>query len=83
MRAVISVNELDPLRSEGVEYFRRLRRCRVRARARVLPGTSHAADCPGIEVLVVLPRHGRVHDTGHFGLRPLGASAANGTMKGV
>ena len=45
--AVVSVNELDPLRSEGLEYYRRLRHVGVRARARVLPGTSHAADCPG------------------------------------
>lgn len=44
---MVSVNELDPLRSEGLEYYRRLRRNGVRARARVLPGTDHGADSLG------------------------------------
>jgi len=44
---VISVNELDPLRDEGLAYFRKLRQAGVSARARVVVGTTHASDCPG------------------------------------
>ena len=41
---VISVNELDPLRDEGLAYFRRLLAAGVPARARTLHGTVHAAE---------------------------------------
>ncbi len=41
---VITVNELDPLRDEGVAYYRRLLEAGVRARARVNLGMAHAAE---------------------------------------
>jgi acetyl esterase len=41
---VISVNELDPLRDEGLAYYRRLRAAGVGAVGRVVAGTSHGAD---------------------------------------
>jgi acetyl esterase len=41
---VISVNELDPLRDEGIAYYRRLRSAGVSAIGRVVAGTSHGAD---------------------------------------
>ena len=41
---VVSVNELDPLRDEGLTYYRRLLAAGVSARARTLHGTVHAAE---------------------------------------
>mgnify|MGYP002629703899 FL=1 len=41
---VISVNELDPLRDEGLQYFRRLMRAGVPALGRVVAGTCHGGD---------------------------------------
>jgi acetyl esterase len=41
---VISVNELDPLRDEGIAYFRTLLRAGVPADGRVNLGLTHAAD---------------------------------------
>lgn len=41
---VISVNELDPMRDEGLEYFRRLVRAGVPAIGRMVLGTCHAGD---------------------------------------
>jgi acetyl esterase len=41
---VISVNELDPLRDEGLVYYRRLLRVGVSAVGRVVPGTCHGGD---------------------------------------
>ncbi len=41
---VISVNELDPLRDEGLGYFRKLMQAGVDARGRTVNGTVHAAD---------------------------------------
>ncbi|MGD9618968.1 MAG: alpha/beta hydrolase fold domain-containing protein [Mycolicibacterium sp.] len=41
---VISVNELDPLRDEGLQYYRRLLRAGVPAVGRVVAGTCHAGD---------------------------------------
>lgn len=41
---VISVNELDPLRDEGLDYYRRLVRVGVPAVGRVVAGTCHAGD---------------------------------------
>ncbi len=41
---VISVNELDPLRDEGLAYFRRLLAAGVPARGRTVNGTFHAAE---------------------------------------
>ena len=50
---VISVNECDPLRDEGIEFYRLLLRAGVSARCRQVMGTSHgieifAAACPDI-----------------------------------
>ncbi|WP_225984089.1 alpha/beta hydrolase fold domain-containing protein [Epidermidibacterium keratini] len=41
---VISVNELDPLRDEGLQFLRNLWAAGVPARGRVTPGTTHAGD---------------------------------------
>ena len=41
---VISVNQLDPLRDEGLAYFRRLLEAGVSAVSRTVNGTCHAGD---------------------------------------
>lgn len=41
---VVSVNELDLLRDEGLEFYRRLVSAGVAAVGRVVPGTCHGAD---------------------------------------
>ncbi len=41
---VISVNELDPLRDEGLAFFRRLLAAGNAATARLIPATNHAGD---------------------------------------
>lgn len=41
---VISVNELDPLRDEGLAYYRRLLRAGVSAVGRIVAGTCHGGD---------------------------------------
>ena len=41
---VISVNELDPLRSEGLDYYRKLARAGVAVNSRTVNGTCHAGD---------------------------------------
>ena len=40
----ITVNELDPLRDEGLAYHHKLRAAGVSSTCRVIVGTSHAAD---------------------------------------
>ena len=50
---VISVNECDPLRDEGIEFYRLLLKAGVTARCRQVMGTSHAVEifaiaCPEI-----------------------------------
>lgn len=50
---VISVNECDPLRDEGVAFYRLLLKAGVRARCRTIMGTTHGAEvfpsiCPEI-----------------------------------
>ena len=40
----ISVNELDPLRDEGIEFYRKLNAAGVKANARTVLGTPHAGD---------------------------------------
>lgn len=50
---VISVNECDPLRDEGIEFYRTLLRAEVPARCRQVMGTIHATEifqmaCPDI-----------------------------------
>ncbi len=41
---VISVNELDPLRDEGLDYFRKLRQAGVSGYSRTVNGTCHVGD---------------------------------------
>ena len=41
---VVSMNELDPLRDEGIAFLRKLQAADVSAVGRVILGTSHAAD---------------------------------------
>ena len=43
-RTFISVNEADPLRDEGVEFYRLLLEAEVPAQCRVVMGTSHGMD---------------------------------------
>jgi acetyl esterase/lipase len=45
---VISVNECDPLRDEGIEFYRLLLRAGVQARGRVVLGTPHGAELIGL-----------------------------------
>lgn len=45
---VISVNECDPLRDEGIEFYRRLLQAGVPARCRQVMGTTH-----GVEIFAV------------------------------
>ncbi len=42
---VVSVNELDPLRDEGLAYYRKLLAAGVSAVGRTVHGTCHAGDC--------------------------------------
>lgn len=42
---VISVNELDPLRDEGLAFYRKLLDAGVSAVSRTVNGTCHAGDC--------------------------------------
>ena len=41
---VISVNELDPMRDEGLDYYRRLVRADVPTVGRLVAGTCHGGD---------------------------------------
>ena len=61
---VISVNELDPLRDEGLSYYRKLMAAGVMARSRTVNGTCHANDVlfqqtiPEISAATVRDIHG-------------------------
>jgi len=50
---IISVNECDPLRDEGIAFYRRLLQTGVKARCRQVMGTIHGTEifpicCPDI-----------------------------------
>jgi acetyl esterase/lipase len=45
---IISVNECDPLRDEGIEFYRLLLRAGVPARGKVVLGTSHGTEILGL-----------------------------------
>ena len=50
---IIAVNECDPLRDDGVEFYRLLLRAGVNARCKIVMGTVHATEvvclpCPDI-----------------------------------
>jgi acetyl esterase len=47
---IISVNELDPLRDEGLEYYRKLAKAGVAAVARTVHGTPHAGDIGFVDI---------------------------------
>lgn len=54
---VISVNELDPLRDEGLAYYEKLEGAGVRVEKRIVEGTPHGGDmtayhCPGAEYIM-------------------------------
>lgn len=62
---VISVNELDPLRDEGLQYYRRLVRAGVPAVGRMVAGTCHGGD---LLLPHVLPEvyHASIRDVSGF-----------------
>jgi acetyl esterase/lipase len=56
---IISVNECDPLRDEGINFYRLLMRAGVSARCRQVMGTIHAIEvfpiaCPDISRMTAL-----------------------------
>lgn len=66
---VISVNECDPLRDEGLEFYRLLLRAGVKARCRQVMGTIH-----GTEIFIVAcPEISRdaARDIADFAARPI------------
>ncbi len=65
---VISVNELDPLRDEGLDYYRKLKRANVVGYSRTVNGTCHAGD-------LLLP--GAIPDINAASLRDLASFAHN------
>jgi len=62
---VISVNELDPLRDEGLAYYRRLLAAGVPAQARTVNGTLHAAENNYFAVIPDIAR-ATLADLAHF-----------------
>jgi acetyl esterase/lipase len=68
VRTMISVNECDPLRDEGIEFYRLLLRAGVPAQCRQVMGTVHGTDvvsiaCPDIS-------HETAASIAHFASRP-------------
>lgn len=47
---IISVNELDPLRDEGLQYYRKLTAAGVPGTARTVHGTPHAGDIGFVDI---------------------------------
>ena len=71
---MISVNELDPLRDEGIAYYRKLAAAGVQAIGRTVLGTSHAAD----EYFDVLPEVLRGNHALHRGIRQVAVAGYPG-----
>ncbi|MDF1766129.1 MAG: alpha/beta hydrolase fold domain-containing protein [Gammaproteobacteria bacterium] len=65
---VVSVNELDPLRDEGLAYYRKLLAAGVSAVGRTVHGTCHAADCSFV---------GAIPDVYHATVRDISGFAAS------
>jgi acetyl esterase/lipase len=62
---VISVNELDPLRDEGLAHYRKLLQAGVSTVGRTVHGTCHAADCSFVSVIPDV-YHATVRDISSF-----------------
>ena len=62
---IISVNELDPLRDEGLAYYRKLAAAGVPVAARTVNGTCHAGDCL-LEVAMPEAYHATLRDIKGF-----------------
>ena len=65
------MNQLDPLRDEGLAYARKLLDAGVSVVSRTVNGTCHAGDCI---FTAAMPGRVRGHDPRHQGLRRLAVS---------